>query len=132
MKPRLFGVVVSSHPNHCLRSHLFFRLWLLLQQQFIQMSKEPHAPFLQLQTIQILLLSLTTWNCSLSGSLLVLSCTRAWGLMQLKYKASASTPSTPDRVAEVAHKPILMHLDVFISRENRLGKRHLKISLLGL
>lgn len=53
--------------------------------------------------------------------------------MPLKYKPLAGIPSSAaDRGAEVAHKPVLMHLDVFISRTHRLGKRHLKISLLGL
>lgn len=57
---------------------------------------------------------------------------QAQKLMQLKYKTLVCVPSVPDREAEVAHKPILMHLDVFISREHRLGVTHLKISLLGL
>jgi len=52
--------------------------------------------------------------------------------MRLKYQTLASIPSVPDREDEVAHKPVLMHLDVFISGEHCLGKRHLKISLLGL
>lgn len=119
--------VYLTHLNYGLKPHLFFRLPLLLWQAIYPNEQIAARSFLPATADSD---AVSVCDCL---KLLCVGCTRAqgWHGWGTRLWALVFVPHVPDGEAAGAHKPFLMHLDVFISREHRLGKRHLKNLFVG-